>query len=91
MKVVVNKLFWFFALTIGAFVLFLPGYVRIKALRDKNRDLLQKNSRLAAENTMLLRELELIDKNKLYQEKIMREKLGVVRKDEIPVKMIPQD
>jgi len=65
--------------------------VKIKALRDKNHDLLEKNRRLAAENTMLLRELELIDKNKLYQEKILREKLGVVRKDEIPVRMVPQD
>ena len=91
MQVVVKKLFWFFTLTAAAFVLFLPGYVKIKALRDKNHDLFEKNRRLAAENTMLLRELELIDKNKLYQEKILREKLGVVRKDEIPVRMVPQD
>jgi cell division protein FtsB len=86
---IVKKLFWLFALTGLVLVLFLPGYVKIKALRDKNSDVQEKNRRLQTENTLLQRELGRIDKDKLYQEKIMREKLGVVRKDEIPVKMIP--
>jgi cell division protein FtsB len=86
---IVKKLFWLFALTGLVLVLFLPGYVKIKALRDKNADLQEKNKFLQSENTLLQRELGRIDKDKLYQEKIMREKMGVVRKDEIPVKMIP--
>jgi hypothetical protein len=88
---IVKKLFWFFVLTGLAFVLFLPGYVRIKRLRDKNADLLEKNRRLQVENSLLQQELGRIDKDKVYQEKLMRDKLGVVRKDEIPVKMIPTD
>ena len=88
---IVKKLFWLIALAGLAFVLFLPGYLKTKALRDKNRDLQEKNRRLQTENVLLQRELERIDKDKLYQEKILREKLGVVRKDEIPVKMIPTD
>jgi cell division protein FtsB len=91
MKVIVKKLFWLFALTGLAFVLFLPGYVQIKALRDKNFDLQGKNKRLQVENSLLEQELKRIDKDKLYQEKILREKLGVVRKDEVPVKMVPTD
>jgi cell division protein FtsB len=88
---IVKKLFWLFVLTGIAFVLFLPGYVKIRALRDKNVDLQEKNKRLLTENAMLQHELERIDKDKLYQERIMREKMGVVRKNEIPVKMIPKD
>jgi len=91
MQVVIKRLSGLFVLTAIAFALFLPGYVKIRNLRDKNRDLLEKNRRLETENTMLQKELSLIDKDKLYQEKILREKMGVVRKDEIPVKMIPQD
>jgi hypothetical protein len=88
---IVKKLFWLFVLTGLAFVLFLPGYVKIKWLRDKNADLLEKNRRLQVENSLLQQELGRVDKDKVYQEKLMRDKLGVVRKDEIPVKMIPTD
>jgi cell division protein FtsB len=73
------------------FVIFLPGYTKIQELRDKNRDLTDKNRRLKAENAQLEQMLKRLESDKLYQEKILREKAGVVRKDEVPVKFIPQD
>jgi cell division protein FtsB len=53
--------------------------------------LIQKNKRLEVENAMLKIELQRVDKDQVYQEKILREKMGVVRKNEVPVKLVPQD
>jgi len=72
-------------------LLFFPGYAKIRHLKNKNRDLAQKNIRLKAENTLLNTELKRLDNDQLYQEKILREKLGVVRKNEIPVKIVTGD
>ncbi|MBU0709161.1 MAG: septum formation initiator family protein, partial [Candidatus Omnitrophica bacterium] len=41
-------------------------------------------------NSLLQKELERIKNDPVYQEKIAREKMGVVRKGEIPVKIIPE-
>jgi len=70
---------------------FTPGFLKIRELKNRNKDLIQKNKRLEAENAMLEIELQRVDKDQVYQEKILREKMGVVRKNEVPVKIVPQD
>jgi len=72
-------------------VIFLPGYTKLQELRDKNRDLLKKVKRLNVENALLEQELSRIEHDPVYQEKIAREKMGVVRKGEIPIKIIPSN
>ncbi len=72
-------------------VLFAPGFLKIRDLKNRNKDLSQKNKRLEVENAMLKVELRRVDKDQVYQEKILREKMGVVRKNEVPVKLVPQD
>jgi cell division protein FtsB len=72
-------------------VVFIPGFLKIRELKNRNKDLTQKNQRLDAENTMLKIELQRVEKDQVYQEKILREKMGVVRKKEVPVKIVPQD
>ncbi|MCX5708750.1 MAG: septum formation initiator family protein [Candidatus Omnitrophica bacterium] len=72
-------------------VLFTPGFLKIRDLRNRNQDLAQKNKRLQVENAMLKIELQRVDKDQVYQEKILREKMGVVRKNEVPVRLVPQD
>ena len=84
----------FFGLLIGTavfLIIFLPGYTKIQELRDKNRDLLEKNKRLKAENVLLDKELKRLEIDQVYQEKILREKMGVVRKNEVPVKIVPAE
>lgn len=71
-------------------ILFLPGYTKLQELRDKNRDLLIKIRRLNVENALLQQELGRLENDPLYQEKVAREKMGVVRKGEIPIKIIPE-
>ena len=70
---------------------FTPGFLKIRELKNRNKDLIHKNKRLEAENAMLEIELKRVDKDQVYQEKILREKMGVVRKNEVPVKIVPQD
>lgn len=86
-----KKAFWLFGITVFLLVLFLPGYTKLQELKDRNRDLESKIKRLRVENSLLEQELGRIDSDPDYQEKIVREKLGIVRKGEIPVRIIPED
>ncbi len=71
--------------------LFTPGFLKIRELKNRNKDLTKKTRRLEAENSMLKIELQRVEKDQVYREKILREKMGVVRKNEVPVKIVPQD
>jgi cell division protein FtsB len=71
-------------------VLFLPGYTKLQELRDKNQALAVKIKHLNIENALLQQELLRINNDPVYQEQIAREKMGVVRKGEIPVKIVPE-
>jgi cell division protein FtsB len=82
--------FWLFGIAFFLLVLFLPGYTKLQELRDKNKDLETKIKRLNIENALLQQELIRINGDPTYQEKIAREKMGVVRKGEIPVKIVPE-
>lgn len=84
-----KKAFWLFGVTIFLLILFLPGYTKLQELRDKNSDLNFKIKQLSVENVLLEQELKRVQNDPIYQEKIAREKLGVVRKGEIPIKFVP--
>jgi cell division protein FtsB len=86
-----RNFFGLFGIAIIAVCLFIPGYAKVRQLKHTNADLQEKTRRLAEENQLLEKELSMMEKDQLYQEKILREKLGVVRKDEIPLKMVPRD
>ncbi|HNX81398.1 MAG TPA: septum formation initiator family protein [Candidatus Omnitrophota bacterium] len=83
-----RKAFWIFGLAVFMLFLFLPGYTKLQELRDKNRALQDRIKQLDVENALLNQELSRIETDPLYQEKIVREKMGVVRKGEIPIKII---
>jgi cell division protein FtsB len=85
-----KKAFWFFGAIVLLLIIFLPGFTKLQELKDKNRDLEDKIRRLNIENALLQEELKLIASDPVYQESIAREKMGVVRKGEIPVKIIPE-
>jgi cell division protein FtsB len=85
-----KKAFWLFGLIVFLLILFLPGYTKLQELKDKNRDLESKVKRLKVENSLLEQELRRIENDGTYQEKIVRDKMGVVRKGEIPIKIVPE-
>lgn len=87
---ILRRGFWLFGILVLLLVLFLPGYSKLQELRDKNRDLSGKIKRLVIENSLLQEELRLVKDDPVYQEKIARERLGVVRKGEIPLRVVPE-
>ncbi len=84
-----KKAFWFLGVIFFLLIIFLPSYTKLQELRDRNRDLEMKIKHLNIENALLQQELKRIESDPIYQEKIAREKMGVVRKGEIPIKIIP--
>lgn len=84
-----KKAFWLFGVTVFLLMIFLPGYTKLQELRDRNKDLEVKIKRLVVENSLLQQEIKRVENDPLYQEKITREKMGVVKKGEIPVKIVP--
>lgn len=84
-----KKTFWIFGVVFFILLLFLPGYTKIQELRDRNKDLEQKMKRLNIENALLEQELLKMKNDPVYQEQLAREKMGVVRKGEVPVKILP--
>lgn len=86
----IKKAFGLLGFLLLFLVIFLPGYTKLQELRDKNLDLQDKIRRLNIENTLLQQELVKIENDPVYQEKIARDKMGVVRKGEIPVKIISE-
>ncbi|MCM8796723.1 MAG: septum formation initiator family protein [Candidatus Omnitrophica bacterium] len=89
MLLILRKGFLLFALAVFSLILFLPGYTKLQELRDRNRELAEKIKRLEIENALLQQELYRAEKDSLYQEGIIRDKMGIVRKGEMPVKIIP--
>ena len=87
---ILRKAFWLFGLSVFLLVIFLPGYTKLQELRDKNRELELKIKHLSIDNVLLEQELSRIENDPVYQEKIAREKIGVVRKGEVPIKIIPE-
>jgi len=84
---VLRKSLWLFSLAVLLLILFLPGYIKLKESRVKNRQLEENFRRIAIENSLLQEELRRVQNDPLYQEKLARDKMGVVRKGEIPVKI----
>ncbi len=87
---ILKKAFWLFGAAVLLLIIFLPGYTKLQELRDKSRDLEEKIIRLKKENYILQQELVRIAGDPVYQEKIARDKMGVVRKGEVPVRIVPE-
>ncbi len=88
---ILKKAFWLFGIAALLLILFLPGYTKLQELRDKSHDLEEKIRRLKKENYLLQQELMRIANDPVYQEKIARDKMGVVRKGEVPIRIVPQE
>ena len=90
MLATLKRAFWIFGLAVFMLILFLPGFSKLQDLREKNRDLEDKIRRLNIENALLEEEMKKVSSDPVYQERVAREKMGIVRKGEIPIKILPQ-
>ena len=85
-----RKAFWLFGFAVLLLILFLPGYTKLQELKIKNRQLVEKYRKIAIENFLLQEELKRAENDPVYQEKLARDKMGVVRKGEIPIKIFSE-
>lgn len=85
-----KKALWLFSITVFLLIIFLPGYTKLQDLRDKNRELTSNINKLKQENALLQNEIIRLQNDPLYQEKVVRDKMGVVRRGEIPIKIVPE-
>ncbi|RJP29652.1 MAG: hypothetical protein C4533_01295 [Candidatus Omnitrophota bacterium] len=86
-----KKAFWLFGIAVLLLIIFLPGYTKLQELRERNNDLEKKMRDLNINNYLLTEELKRVKSDTLYQENVARQKMGVVRKGEVPIKVIPEE
>ena len=82
-----SKLFWLLGILLVILVIFLPGYTKLQELRDKNKQLEARIGEVEEENAVLESQISRIQKDPVYQEEVVRERFGVVRKGEIIYKL----
>ena len=72
---------------IGAFIaIFLPGFSKLRSLRERNENLKRRIEILARNNQDLKSQIEKLENDPTYAEKVAREKLGMTREGEIILK-----
>ena len=70
-------------MVVGALMfVFLPGFLQIQQLRERQRELLAEIERLEKQNAQLQQESRLLKEDSLYIERVARKKLGVARPGE---------
>ena len=85
------RLFQLLGIIIVILIIFLPGYTKLQELKERNRDLEERISKIKLENSLLKNEISRLQQDPTYQEEIIREKLGVVRKGEVIYKIDPEE
>ena len=86
-----KRILQFLGVILIVLIIFLPGYTKLQELKDKNRDLEVRINKIKLENSLLKNEIMRIQQDPIYQEEIIREKLGVVRKGEVIYKIEPEE
>ena len=84
-------MFWILGTILIILIIFLPGYTKLQELKDRNRNLEDKINNIKLENALIEDEFLRIQQDPVYQEEIVREKLGVVRKGEVVYKIEPEE
>ncbi|MBN1794586.1 MAG: septum formation initiator family protein [Candidatus Omnitrophica bacterium] len=71
--------------------LFVPGYIKIQELKERDRKLSDRVDELRKENEKLSGELERLQNDPVYIEYIARKEMGLVREGEVIYKLIPTE
>ena len=80
-------MFWILGTILIILIIFLPGYTKLQELKDRNINLEEKINNVKLENALIEDEFLRTQQDPIYQEEIVREKLGVVRKGEVVYKI----
>ena len=85
-----KRLILFLVLAIVLLLIFLPGFSKYQKLLSNQRRLQQRIEELEEANKQLEEEKYKLENDMEYIERKAREKLGVVKEDEIPYRIIEE-
>jgi|YelNatPaOPRAMG01_1025707.scaffolds.fasta_scaffold11725_6 cell division protein FtsB len=90
MRIFFKKISLFSLVVLGLVgFIFLSSFTQIQDLKDKAKLYDQTIEKLKQENLLLEKQIYYLKNEPAYQEKILRDKTGLVRKGEVPIKITP--
>jgi len=78
---------WLFFISIAVFLLFLPSYAKMQDLKLKNTTYERQLKELEKLRAELIEEKRLLTDDPDYLEKIAREKMGLIKENEVVYKI----
>ena len=78
-----------FVVLAAIFVLYLPSYLQMQNLRDRNENAEKRIKSLEVENAKFTLERERLKNDPEYFEKIARDRMGLIQEDEVIYKVVP--
>ncbi|MBP6343713.1 MAG: septum formation initiator family protein [Candidatus Omnitrophica bacterium] len=82
---------WLFAFAMLILAFFLPSYTQMQDLKARNDDYAQQIADLTKKNKDLKEEKRLLINDPDYFEKVARERMGLVKENEVIYKFVPQE
>ena len=86
-----KKITFFSAVTILLLVIFLPGFSKIQELKQENGELDRKITSVEKENLSLAQKKLKLETDKLYIEKVARQRMGITKKGETVYRILPEE
>ena len=82
---------WLFVLSSVILFSFLPSYTQMQDLKHKNYEYEHQIQELTRRNAKLKEEKRLLTDDPEYLEKVARERMGLVKENEVIYKFVPAD
>jgi len=74
---------WLFIIAVFVLFVFLPSYSRMQDLKDKNTEYQQRIQLLEKQQAQLQKEINRLEDDPMYLEKVARESMGLIREGEV--------
>lgn len=83
----IKNALWLFAFSLFALFVFLPSYSKLQDLKQQNEDFTRRIEEQKLRKIKLTEELNRLQNDPAYLEKVGREKMGLIRKNEVVYKI----
>ena len=82
---------WLFVFALLTLIFFLPSYTQMQDLKHKNMEYERQIEELTMKNAKLKEEKRLLSEDPEYFERVGRQKMGLVRENEVIYKFVPAE
>ena len=86
----IRNALYIFGICTAIFVFFMPSYLQMQELHQRNSSYDHKIRELSAENDVLQEERRRLEQDPEYLARVGREKFGIIKEDEVIYKILPQ-